>query len=156
HSPAINMPFRQLGHNGEGLERVLAGQYCESDDPIIIAVHLSSPKIHWLDRGKAGISLRGADVGADPDTYEDDPQFYQDEVADPNDGSVASKLIAAVKAVTKRWHKAKRAAIRDSGAKERRQAAMLRERGTSQKEIAFEVMDDAVMRVTDGGKLYGN
>jgi hypothetical protein len=103
-SPAINNPIRQLGANGAGLERVLSGQLCQSHDPIIVAVHLVSPKIHWLDRGK-GISLRGPDGDGIRDEFEEGEYYARETI--PDDGSVASKLIAAVKVVTKRWRKQK-------------------------------------------------
>ena len=41
---------------------MLAGQYAESGDPVIVAVHLASPVIQYLDRGKSGIALRGGDA----------------------------------------------------------------------------------------------
>src|SRR5262249_27817392 len=58
-SPAINNPFRQLGWHGEGLERVLAGQMVEAQDPLIVALHLAAPVITYLDRGKSSIALGG-------------------------------------------------------------------------------------------------
>ena len=33
-----------------------------SGDPVIVAVHLASPVIQYLDRGKSGIALRGGDA----------------------------------------------------------------------------------------------
>ncbi len=90
-SPAINNPFRQLGYSSEGLEGLLSSLFCESNDPVIVAVHLTCPKINYLDRGKGGIALRGLDI--------------------------VGKLIAAVEAVTKRWSKQKMAEIRSRSAK---------------------------------------
>ena len=40
------------------------GSIAESDDPVLIAVHLASPVIQYLDRGKSGIALRGGDAPA--------------------------------------------------------------------------------------------
>ena len=37
------------------------GSIAESDDPVLIAVHLASPVIQYLDRGKSGIALRGGE-----------------------------------------------------------------------------------------------
>src|SRR5262245_27773490 len=77
---------------------------CCPDSSAKFAVHLASPKVHWLDRGKAGISLRGFDAyAAAADVFEEDPDEYQAETETPHDRSIAGELIAAVKAVTKRW-----------------------------------------------------
>jgi DNA topoisomerase VI subunit B len=77
-SPAIVNPFRQLGPTGEGLERVLAGQRVESYDPVLVAVHFTSPVIDYLDRGKSSIALGGGDGEAEEE--QENPDHWLGEV----------------------------------------------------------------------------
>ena len=130
-SPAIVNPFRQLGRGGEGLERVLAGQWVKSKDPVIVAVHFTCPVVTYLDRGKSAVALQGeaAESGlqviVEPD---EDPKFWSSEVF-TKFGTPAHDLITAVKAVTKRWYKQRRAEERDSSAVSRRAEAMRAQAG---------------------------
>ena len=160
HSPAISNPFRYLGDGGEGLERVLSGQRCESDDPIIVAVHLSCPVISYLDRGKGAIALRGKQTFDEPQDEpgeeEENDEYWLDEVADPDDGSVASDVIAAVKHVTKRWLKQRKAEERHLQARANRDAAMAREGREKQTAIAREVIERGYQHVSGNGRLYAN
>ena len=71
---------------------------------------------------------------------------YLPEVVAPDDGSLADDLIEAVKGVTKRWQKQKRAEIKDNRAAARRQEAMNRSRKVSLKDAAFEIMEEAYLR----------
>jgi DNA topoisomerase VI subunit B len=155
HSPAISNPFRYLGNGGEGLERVLSGQRCESDDPIIVAVHLSCPAINYLDRGKGAIALRGA-ISEPQEEEEENDAYWLDEVADPNDGSVAGELIAAVKHVTKRWLKQRKAEERHHQARANRNAAMAREHRESQAAVAREVIERGFLHVSGPDGLPAN
>jgi hypothetical protein len=146
-SPAISNPFRQLGSGGESLERVLAGQYAEAADPVLIAVHLASPVISYLDWGKSGIALRGGET-PEQDGPDESESHYSPEVDAPDDGSLAAAHIAAVKGVTKRWKKQKRAEIKDASAWSRRQQAMVRARRVSAKDAAAEIMQEAYLKAS--------
>ena len=89
-TPAIGgSPFRLEGH--------LAEARVQDYDPIIAFVHLTSPGLDFLDRGKAQVALPAA---------------------------VAGQIIDLVKGVTAKWTKQKRAEIRDAQALTRRWNAM--------------------------------
>jgi DNA topoisomerase VI subunit B len=155
-SPAINNPFKHLGSDGESLERVLSGQRCDSRDPIIVAVHLTCPRITYLDRGKGGIALRGANTIVEPLGPDEDPDYYLSEVADPTDTSVAGSLTTAVKAVTKRWLKQKKAEERQHSARANRNAVMARAGRETQKAVAFDVMERAYLKASANDTLPAN
>jgi DNA topoisomerase VI subunit B len=152
-SPAIVNPFRQLGPTGEGLERVLAGQRVESTDPVLVAVHFTSPVIDYLDRGKSSIALAGSGTADEPEEQED-PDYYLGEVEPMNYG-LATQLIEAVKAVTKRWLKQRKAEERNRAAFRNRAEALSRSRRVTQTTAAFEVMDRA-FHDASGGQTFAN
>lgn len=52
-SVGINNPFRQLGDNGESLDTYLEMQRVGRSEPVILLVHLASPRIAYTDREKA-------------------------------------------------------------------------------------------------------
>jgi len=60
-SSAINNPFRTFGSTGEGLESVLANARAGGDEPIVLAVHLTHPRVEYTDRGKSAMVI-GQDV----------------------------------------------------------------------------------------------
>jgi len=153
-SPAIVNPFRQLGSGGEGLERVLAGQRVEADDPVIVAVHLTAPTISYLDRGKSSIALGGGEREVEEER--ENLEFWLGEVETLDDDSLAGQLINAVKAVTKRWLKQRKAEERDASARANREAALRRSRRVSQKSVAFEEMEEAFSAASAGGELTAN
>ena len=152
-SPAIVNPFRQLGVNGEGLERVLAGQRVESTDPVLVAVHFTAPVIDYLDRGKSSIVLSGSGTSDEPEEQED-LEFYLNEVWS-HDNSLASQLIDAVKAATKSWLKQRKAEERNRHAAANRADALRRSRRVTLKSAAFEVMNRA-FEAAAGGQTYAN
>ena len=151
-SPAIVNPFRQLGPSGEGLERVLAGQRVESTDPVLVAVHFVSPVIDHLDRGKSSIALRGSGTADEPEEQEN-PDHWLYEV-EPTYG-LAAQVIKAIKDVTKRWLKQRKAEERGLRSARNRAEALSRSRGVSQRSVAFEVMDSS-FHTAAGGKTYAN
>ena len=56
-SAAIGNPFRRFGSTGEGLESTLAKVRANANQPVICALHLSSARIQFADRGKSSIIL---------------------------------------------------------------------------------------------------
>jgi hypothetical protein len=155
-SPAIVNPFRQLGPLGEGLERVLAGQRVESDDPVLVAVHFTSPVIDYLDRGKSSIALRGSGTSDEPEEQEN-PDHWLYEV-EPNCG-LAARLVEAVKAVTKPWLKQRKAEDRDSRAYERRELALKKQQEPGHEKmtaVAFEVMERGYRHASNDDQLPAN
>lgn len=61
-SPALGNPFREFGRTGEGLEQVLANQRASASEPIVLVVHLASPRVQYSDRGKSALVLPEARV----------------------------------------------------------------------------------------------
>lgn len=155
-SPGIVNPFRQLGAGGEGLERVLTGQRAESTDPIIVAVHLASPVITYLDRGKSAIALRGEDELRQRDEPDESETHYLPEVYTPHESSLAAAVITAVKTVTRRWTKQRKAEERYRAREEYREEALRRTRKTTQKDVAWEVMEEAYLKASSKGTLPAN
>ena len=155
-SPAIVNPFRQLGLGGEGLERVLAGQRVESTEPVIVAVHFTCPVITYLDRGKSSIALGGGEPEAGAKEEKENPDFYLNEVNTLDDDSPAGQLIMAVKSVTKRWFKQRKAEDRNRSARINRQVALQRSRRVTQKQAAFAVMEQAYLDASANDTLPAN
>ena len=60
-SPGIDNPFRQLGSDGQSLDTVLSQQRLDRDEPVIVVLHVASPRVQYLDRGKSAIAISGAD-----------------------------------------------------------------------------------------------
>ena len=122
-TPAIGgSPFRLEGH--------LAEARVQDYDPVIAFVHLTSPGLDFLDRGKAQVALPAA---------------------------VAGQIVGLVKGVTAKWTKQKRAEIRDAQARTRRWRAMTRrDRPTTIKEAAYAVMPSAYMAASANDTLPAN
>ena len=57
-SPGIVNPFRQLGRFGESLDTVLAEQRAGRDEPIVLVLHMSCPRVEYTDRGKSSVVVR--------------------------------------------------------------------------------------------------
>jgi hypothetical protein len=109
-TPAVGAsPFR--------LEGKLAEQMIGEDDPVIAFAHLVSPRLEFLDRGKAQVALPSA---------------------------VAAKLGDLVRGVTARWRKQRKAEERHEKARARPLDALIgREPRTTIKEAAWAVMGEA-------------
>jgi DNA topoisomerase VI subunit B len=73
-SVGINNPFRQLGADGESLDSFLEMQRVGRNEPVILLVHLASPRIAYTDRGKSALALGGAITSAD---YQDEEEFEE-------------------------------------------------------------------------------
>jgi hypothetical protein len=55
-SPGLGNPFRDFG-GGEGLEWLLSQQRASATEPIVLVVHLASPRVQFSDRGKTALVL---------------------------------------------------------------------------------------------------
>jgi hypothetical protein len=53
-------PFRRLGPGGESLSGMLTEQRLGRGEPIVTVLHLSCPRIAYLDRGKSSILIPGS------------------------------------------------------------------------------------------------
>jgi DNA topoisomerase VI subunit B len=56
-SPGIVNPFRELGRFGQSLDTVLTKQRASSDEPVVLLLHLSCPRVMFADRGKSTIVI---------------------------------------------------------------------------------------------------
>jgi DNA topoisomerase VI subunit B len=74
-SVGINNPFRQLGQEGQSLDSSLEMQRVGRLEPVIVLVHLASPRITYTDRGKSALALGGAITSIED--QEDDEEFDQ-------------------------------------------------------------------------------
>jgi DNA topoisomerase VI subunit B len=54
-SPGVGNPFRQLGKQGESLDRYLADQRATSDEPVILFLHKACARVRYTDRGKSAV-----------------------------------------------------------------------------------------------------
>jgi len=48
-------PFRRLGAYGRSLDSWLAERWAESDEPIVLLVHVAHPRVEYTDRGKSTV-----------------------------------------------------------------------------------------------------
>jgi hypothetical protein len=122
-SPGIINLFRKLGGYG-GLDGILSQQHIDWDDPVALFVHLAAARVEYTDRGKSAI------VAAEK-----------------------LPIIEAVQEVTKAWQKQRIAEIKHHKAALRRRDAMTRARKVTQKEVAYQVMEEAYLKASAGGTL---
>jgi hypothetical protein len=119
-----------VGDSPFRLEGKLAQQMIDNSDPVIAFAHVVSPRLEFLDRGKARVAL---------------PQ------------PVGQKLNELVGAVTERWRKQRKAEERHASASARRWEALTkRDRPVSIKEAAFAVMERAYLTASANGTLPAN
>ena len=126
-SPSLINPFRRLGGYG-GLDYLLSEQRAGDEQPIVLALHLASPRIAYTDKAKSALVL-------------------------PNE--VDEKLANAVQIVTKNWARTIKAEERDASAAERRRERLIRSRTEKQTDVAFEIMARAYADASDNGELTG-
>jgi hypothetical protein len=50
-------PFREL-RDRQGLDGLLSQQYAGPDEPVIVFVHLTTPRLMFLDKGKSSVALQ--------------------------------------------------------------------------------------------------
>jgi DNA topoisomerase VI subunit B len=121
-------PFKSLRFDGLGA--ILAEQRCGPDEPIGFFLHVASPRLTFLDRGKASVNLPHA---------------------------VNQAVIAAIEFVTKDWAKQRKAEERDHAARLRRHDAMTaRSKPLSIKDAAYSVMAKAYAAASSDGTLPAN
>jgi hypothetical protein len=49
-------PFREL-RDRQGLDGLLSAQYAGPDEPVVVFVHLTTPRLQFLDKGKSSVAL---------------------------------------------------------------------------------------------------
>jgi hypothetical protein len=98
-SVGIGSPFERLGPF-YGLASVAARQHVHHNDPVVLVLHYTCPRVDFADRGKGTLAL-------------------------PRD--VADEIIGLVEAVTKDWAKQRRAELRSAAAEANRRERLLKE-----------------------------
>lgn len=124
-TPTIQMPVTEL-HEVLGEARVDLG------DPVVLLVHLATPRASFTDRGKGRLVL---------------PE------------PIAEAITKAARAVTARWTRAKRAADREGRVRERELAELYKSRRRDRysiKEAAYAVMEQAYMLASADNTLPAN
>jgi DNA topoisomerase VI subunit B len=56
-SPGIINPFRVLGRFGVSLDTILSQQRADSDEPVILVLHMACPRAQHTDRGKSAVVM---------------------------------------------------------------------------------------------------
>ena len=56
-SPGIVNPFRELGEFGTSLDTILTRARADTDDPVILILHIACPRVEYTDRGKSALVL---------------------------------------------------------------------------------------------------
>ena len=121
-TPTYRDPFTSVGEYGDSLSGVLGDEYAGSEEPIIVLVHLATPKPVFTDRGKTSLSL-------------------------PHDEREA--VVSAVLNVIGPWTKQRRREERDAQSWLRRREQLARQKRSEVTwlEAMLEVMPDAYRHV---------
>ncbi len=120
-------PFDALGAEGEGLESLLAQRRAGAEEPIAVFVHVASPRLEFLDKGKSSVELPAP---------------------------VDNAIIAAVKYITEAWTKQRKAEERNASALLRRTDALTAAaKPLTVKEVAYAGLARAYAAVSDNGQL---
>jgi hypothetical protein len=56
-SPGVINPFRELGDYGTSLDALLSRARSDTDDPVILVIHIACPRVEYTDRGKSALVL---------------------------------------------------------------------------------------------------
>lgn len=124
-SPAFgSVLFRQLGDNWT-LDGLLQERKCGWDEPVLICLHLATPKPYWQDRGKSTVSLKG---------------------------ELADQFVNAIHSVTKHWAKLRKQEERDDRRRADRSAAVRKSGTISLKAAAERVIPSAYDHASGGGE----
>jgi DNA topoisomerase VI subunit B len=125
-SPTVGgKPFGDLG---EYLERY----WVSDDDPVIVCVHITTPRFEFRDKGKSTVELSK---------------------------TVADRLKSVVDHVIAAWAKQRAAEHRQASARARRGERLARVKPAHEmtvKEAAWQVMVEAYIVVTEDGRYYAN
>jgi DNA topoisomerase VI subunit B len=104
-SVGIGSPFERLGPL-YGLASVAARQHVNHDDPVVLVLHYTCPRVDFADRGKGTLAL-------------------------PRE--VADEIIGLVETVAKDWTKQRRAELRSAAAEANRRERLLKEQRRPEK-----------------------
>jgi predicted XRE-type DNA-binding protein len=128
-SPTLSgIPFRSLGSEWT-LSSLFQEQHCGYDEPVLLALHATIPKVLWQDRAKSVVSLQGP---------------------------LADDVARVVRSVTKSWDRQRKAEERAASQELRRQAALARNTRVEQSslvEAIEKVLPEAVDKASGGGRF---
>ncbi len=122
---SIQQPFSDIN-------RALSEAHVQANDPVILLIHLTTPRIHFTDRGKTRVELPPA---------------------------MAEKMALLVKSVTKAFTAAKRRAGRDDKMKAADAEALRKAnepKFVSAKTAAWQSMEAAYLKASGNGKYPAN
>ena len=128
-SPAINDPFHDLGDGSLG--GLLADQWANEDEPVVVFVHLTFPALSYTDRGKGSLILSSGNTHAD----------------------IGDRIVEAVTKATKAWTKQRKSEDRHATNVERRVQKLARHGQVSTKDAAYSVMEQAWLFASSNGEL---
>jgi DNA topoisomerase VI subunit B len=122
-------PFHDLGDD-ENMGSLLEGQWAGPDEPVLFFLHLASPRLDFLDRGKSSVVL--------PD-------------------EVCQAVTGIIMDVTRPWAKQRRSEDRSVSAEARRMDRLAAgDKPMTIKDAAYNVMTEAYMTVSDNDTLPAN
>jgi DNA topoisomerase VI subunit B len=128
-SPALDgIPFDDIG--SRSLEGILGETHCGEDEPILIALHLTTPNPRWTDRGKSRMPLGD---------------------------QMAKAVRTAVKSVTQAWTKQRRSEDRDVKRRNNRKQEMSQQKRKADYVSLIDAIHlelDSAIAKTSGGGLY--
>ena len=71
-SPGVINPFRQLGRSGESLDSMLERLRAGRDEPIVLLLHIATPRVEYTDRGKSAVVVGGQALRDEEDHWLND------------------------------------------------------------------------------------
>lgn len=128
-SPGIINPFRRLTSDSMyevGLSSILEDLEAGPEEPIVFFLHYVNPRVQYTDRGKSAVVLNSES---------------------------SDKIVKAVKAVTSKWTKQRKAEERGRSKVSRRDAVARKSSNVTQVEAARIVMPRAYMKASGNGTL---
>lgn len=123
-SGAIGNPFRKL--NEHSLDGILEEQRAGPWEPVVLMVHLVTPRARYTDRGKSAIVV---------------------------DDEKADAIVSAVKSATKKWARQRKAEDKEARKRANRRDALVRRKRVSIKDAARQVLPDAYDKASGPRRL---
>jgi DNA topoisomerase VI subunit B len=124
-SVGIRRPFQRLAYF-ESLSSVLATRHAGPHEPIVFILHYTCPRVDYTDRGKSMINLPSA---------------------------IGEAVKDLVEKVTKNWYAQRKREEKEASRKSERRDRLISTKKIPIKDAAWEVMEEAYLKASDGGKL---
>jgi DNA topoisomerase VI subunit B len=124
-SVGIRDPFQRIGYF-ESLSSLLEHRMAGADEPIVFLLHYTCPRVDYTDRGKSTLAL-------------------------PSECSAAIRDL--VETVTKDWFTQRKREEKEASRKYERRDRLASVKKVSKKAAAWEIMEEAYLKASDGGKL---